>query len=117
MVGPEVPLVAGIADLFAANGLPVFGLTRGGAQLEGSKAFAKESCTTLGAPPAATAVTTSSTPLCADLEMQDTWPLVVKADGLAAGKGVVIADDFGEARAAVRPASSTAPSARPAARC
>jgi len=101
VVGPEAPLVAGLADLFAENQLPVFGPSRLAAQLEGSKAFAKDVMYDAGAPTGRFRRHDNLDDALRCLEMQDTWPLVVKADGLAAGKGVVIANDYEEARRAV----------------
>ncbi|HUK78882.1 MAG TPA: phosphoribosylamine--glycine ligase [Thermoleophilia bacterium] len=102
VVGPEAPLVAGIADLFTEHGLLVFGPTAEAARLEGSKAFAKE---IMGDAHVATGSYRRHDDLDAalrDLAGQETWPLVVKADGLAAGKGVIICRDAAEAEAAVR---------------
>ncbi len=101
IVGPEAPLVAGIADLFAARGLPLLGPSAAAAALEGSKVFAKEFMRRRGIPTAESAAFD-------DLGRADAYldsvhgPVVVKADGLAAGKGVVVCDDVTEARAAVR---------------
>jgi phosphoribosylamine--glycine ligase len=102
VVGPEAPLVAGIADLFAEHGLLVFGPTRAAARLEGSKVFAKE---VMADARVATGRYRRHDDLDAalrDVASQDVWPLVVKADGLAAGKGVIICSDRAEAEAAVR---------------
>ena len=101
VVGPEAPLVAGIADLFAENELPVFGPNRQAAQLEGSKAFAKDVMYDAGAPTGSYQRHDDLDDALRCLETRDSWPLVVKADGLAAGKGVVIANDYDEARRAV----------------
>ena len=101
VVGPEAPLVAGIADLFAENKLPVFGPNRQAAQLEGSKAFAKDVMCDAGVPTGTYRRYDNLDEALRCLETQDAWPLVVKADGLAAGKGVVIANDYDEARRAV----------------
>jgi phosphoribosylamine--glycine ligase len=101
VVGPEAPLVAGIADLFAENGLLVFGPNRAAAQLEGSKSFAKDVMYEAKAPTARFRRHDNYDDAIKCLEMQDTFPLVVKADGLAAGKGVVIAQDFDQAKRAV----------------
>jgi phosphoribosylamine--glycine ligase len=101
VVGPESPLVAGIADLFAANGLAVFGPDGQAAQLEGSKEFAKEVMAAAGAPSGAYERFTDPDAALARVADQKTWPVVVKADGLAAGKGVLICNDAAEARAAV----------------
>ncbi|MFZ5654686.1 MAG: phosphoribosylamine--glycine ligase [Pseudomonadota bacterium] len=101
LVGPEVPLVAGLVDLFEARGLPVFGPSRAAAQLEGSKQFAKEFMARHGIPTAAYAAFTEVEPALADVRERGA-PIVVKADGLAAGKGVVVATTLAEAEAAVR---------------
>lgn len=101
VVGPEAPLVAGLADAFQEEGLRVFGPTREAAQLEGSKLFAKDVMYTAKAPTGRFSRHDDIDDALRCLEMQDTYPLVVKADGLAAGKGVVIARDFETARAAV----------------
>ena len=100
VVGPEVPLVAGIADRFAGAGLALFGPSAAAARLEGSKAFAKDFMDRHGIPTAAHA--TFEEPAAAlDWLERHGAPVVVKADGLAAGKGVVVADDLDTARAAV----------------
>ena len=101
IVGPEAPLVAGIVDLFRERGLRCFGPTAAAAQLEGSKAFTKAFLERHGIPTAGYA---SFTELAPALEYLDTVgaPVVVKADGLAAGKGVVVAQSVDEAARAVR---------------
>jgi phosphoribosylamine--glycine ligase len=109
LVGPEAPLVAGVADAFAAAGLRCFGPTAAAAQLEGSKQFTKAFLARHGIP---TARYQSFETERAALEYLDALaegalgpnptPLVIKADGLAAGKGVVIAGDLEQARATVR---------------
>jgi phosphoribosylamine--glycine ligase len=96
IVGPEGPLVAGIVDAFAAAGLGCFGPTRAAAQLEGSKAFAKQFLRRHAIPTAASATFTRESFDEAWLRSQRA-PLVVKASGLAAGKGVVIAASVAEA--------------------
>jgi phosphoribosylamine--glycine ligase len=101
IVGPEGPLVAGIVDAFAAAGLRCFGPRRAGAQLEGSKAFAKDFLRRHGIPTAAAATFTRDSFDAAWLRAQRA-PLVVKASGLAAGKGVVIAETAAEALASVQ---------------
>jgi phosphoribosylamine---glycine ligase len=101
VVGPESPLVAGITDAFTENGLLVFGPSKAAAQMEGSKTFAKDVMWDAKAPSARFRRHDNMDDALRCLEMQDTFPLVVKADGLAAGKGVVIANDFDEARQAV----------------
>ena len=90
VVGPEAPLVAGLADVFKRRGLPVFGPSKDAAQLEGSKAFSKELMAKYNIP-------TAFFKICEDIETAKAYveekgaPIVVKADGLAAGKGVVVA--------------------------
>ncbi|MBV5275786.1 MAG: phosphoribosylamine--glycine ligase, partial [Lamprocystis purpurea] len=101
IVGPEVPLVAGVVDAFAAAGLPCFGPRRAAAQLEGSKAFSKAFLERHGIPTAAYGTFTEVEPALAYLD-QVGAPIVIKADGLAAGKGVILAPDLDTARAAVR---------------
>lgn len=100
IVGPEAPLVAGIVDAFRADGLRCFGPTQAAAQLEGSKAYAKDFLARHGIPTAAYAVFNDAT-LARDWIRAHGAPLVVKADGLAAGKGVIIAHTVEEAIAAV----------------
>jgi len=100
VVGPEAPLVAGLVDDLTAAGIKAFGPSRAAAQLEGSKAFTKDLCAEFGIPTAAYRRFT-------DAETAKTYirnygvPIVVKADGLAAGKGVVVAMSFEEAEAAI----------------
>jgi phosphoribosylamine--glycine ligase len=101
LVGPEGPLVAGLVDRFEALGLPVFGPRQGAAQLEGSKHFAKAFMARHGIPTAAYAAFTELEPALAYLRQRGT-PIVVKADGLAAGKGVIVATTLAEAESAVR---------------
>jgi phosphoribosylamine---glycine ligase len=96
LVGPEGPLVAGIVDEFAARGLKCFGPTRGPSQLEGSKAFTKEFLRRHGIPTARSATFTRET-FDPDYVKRQQPPIVVKASGLAAGKGVVIAESTTEA--------------------
>src|SRR5580692_223615 len=91
IVGPEAPLVAGVVDAFAASGLKCFGPTRLGARLEGSKAFAKQFLQRHGIPTAGYRTFTQATFDTAYVRSRPV-PIVVKASGLAAGKGVVIAD-------------------------
>src|SRR5690606_3799231 len=100
IVGPEAPLVGGIVDAFRAEGLRCFGPTSAAAQLEGSKAYAKDFLARHGIPTAAYAVF-SDAALARDWIRVRGAPLVVKADGLAAGKGVIIAHTVAEAIAAV----------------
>jgi len=98
VVGPEAPLVDGLADECTAAGVACFGPTAAAARLEGSKAFAKEVMASAGVPTAEHAVVDGVEEGMAAIER---YPVVVKADGLAAGKGVVIAGDEREARAAL----------------
>jgi phosphoribosylamine--glycine ligase len=100
VIGPEAPLVAGLADDLAAAGVRAFGPSKAAAQLEGSKAFTKELCAEFGIPTAAFARFSEPEPAKAYLRRQGA-PIVVKADGLAAGKGVVVAASLPEAEAAV----------------
>jgi phosphoribosylamine--glycine ligase len=93
VVGPEAPLVAGVADRLRAAGTLVFGPSAAAARLEGSKVFAKEFMSRHGIPTAAYRVFDDAGAARAHLESDEaTYPLVVKADGLAAGKGVILAD-------------------------
>ena len=100
VVGPEAPLVAGLADVFKRRGLPVFGPSKAAAQLEGSKAFSKELMAKYSIP-------TAFFKICEDIETAKSYveekgaPIVVKADGLAAGKGVVVAMTKAEALEAI----------------
>jgi phosphoribosylamine---glycine ligase len=98
VVGPEAPLVAGLGDALAAEGVRCFGPHAAAARLEGSKAFAKEIMAAAGVPTAAHRVVTS---VEEGLDAVTGYPAVIKADGLAAGKGVVIAAGEAEARAAL----------------
>ncbi len=100
VVGPEAPLVAGVADALAARGIACFGPSAAAAELEGSKAFAKDVMVKAGAPTAGYVHTSDVTEAYAALERFDP-PYVVKADGLAAGKGVRICATVTEARDAV----------------
>lgn len=101
IVGPEAPLVAGIVDLFESEGLKIFGPGRGGAQLEGSKIFCKEFLCRHGIPTAAFEVFDDSESALAHVNERP-LPMVVKADGLAAGKGVIVAHDRATAAEAVK---------------
>jgi phosphoribosylamine--glycine ligase len=100
VVGPEAPLAAGIVDLFRARGLRIFGPTRSAAQLESSKAFAKDFMQRHGIPTALYATFTDAAEAHAHVERHGA-PIVIKADGLAAGKGVVVATTSEEAHAAI----------------
>ncbi|ABC32662.1 Phosphoribosylamine-glycine ligase [Hahella chejuensis KCTC 2396] len=101
IVGPEAPLVEGVVNRFQAEGLRIFGPTQGAAQLEGSKAFTKDFLARHNIPTAAYQSFTEIEPALAYLREQGA-PIVVKADGLAAGKGVIVAMTLGEAEDAVR---------------
>ena len=101
IIGPEGPLVAGVVDSFEARGLKCFGPTRKAAQLEGSKAFTKEFLNRHGIPTAASTTFTRESFDAAYVQKQRT-PIVVKASGLAAGKGVVICESAAEAIATAR---------------
>jgi phosphoribosylamine--glycine ligase len=100
VVGPEAPLVGGIVDLFMSKGRRIFGFDKNGAQLEGSKVFAKEFMKRYGVPTGGFAVYGDSAEALRAIE-QGTPPFVVKADGLAAGKGVIIAKTREDAADAV----------------
>lgn len=101
VVGPEAPLVAGVTDAVVADGTPVFGPTAAAARIEGSKAFAKELMERAGIPTGGWRSFTDAGAAIAHLDEVGS-PYVVKADGLAAGKGVVVTQDRGEAEAAIR---------------
>ncbi|MDX6672321.1 MAG: phosphoribosylamine---glycine ligase [Solirubrobacteraceae bacterium] len=98
VVGPEAPLVAGAVDALAEAGIAAFGPSAAAAALEGSKAFAKEAMSAAGVPTAAASVVRD---VQAGVDAISSYPAVLKADGLAAGKGVVIAQDEAQARAAL----------------
>lgn len=100
VVGPEAPLVDGLGDALRAVGVPVFGPSAKAAQLEGSKGFTKDLCERAGIPTAGYIRTRSLEEARAALS-RFTAPYVLKADGLAAGKGVVIAETLAEAKAAL----------------
>jgi phosphoribosylamine---glycine ligase len=100
VIGPEAPLVDGLADTLRAVNLPVFGPDKAAAQLEGSKSFTKQICATGNIPTAAYAYYDTKAAALAGLAAF-TAPYVIKADGLAAGKGVIIAESLGEAQAAI----------------
>ena len=101
IVGPEAALVKGIVDVFTANGLKIFGPTKAAAQLEGSKAFTKDFLERHNIPTAFYGNFTEIEPAVAYIEEQGA-PIVIKADGLAAGKGVILAQTNDEAIAAVK---------------
>ncbi len=100
VVGPEAPLAAGVVDAFRARGLRIFGPTRAAAQLESSKSFAKDFMQRHGIPTALYASFTDAAAAHAHVARHGA-PIVVKADGLAAGKGVVVATTADEAHAAI----------------
>src|SRR5215208_399091 len=105
IVGPEAPLVGGIAEAFWEAGLKVFGPSRAAARIEGSKIFAKKIMQHAGVPTARSEVFDREAAALAylrSLPPGDGYPVVVKVDGLAAGKGVIIADSYEEAEDAVR---------------
>ena len=100
VVGPEAPLVAGLVDDLNAAGIKAFGPTRAAAQIEGSKAFTKQLCRDCAIPTADYARFSSADAAIAHVRAKGA-PIVVKADGLAAGKGVVVAATLAEAEAAI----------------
>jgi phosphoribosylamine--glycine ligase len=100
IVGPEAPLAAGVADALTAAAVPVFGPTKAAAALEASKTFTKEIADAVGAPTAAWARFTEAAP-AREYVIARGAPIVIKADGLAAGKGVVVAEVVDDALAAI----------------
>ena len=100
VVGPEAPLCAGIVDALEAAGIKAFGPTKAAARLEGSKGFTKDLCRNNGIPTAAYERFSAIAPAKAYLRSRGA-PIVIKADGLAAGKGVVVAQSLAEAEEAV----------------
>lgn len=100
VVGPELPLTLGVVDRFRAAGLTIFGATRAAAQIEGSKSFSKDLMAKYGVPTASYGTFTDCDEAVAFIKQQGA-PIVVKADGLAAGKGVILADTVEQAVAAV----------------
>jgi phosphoribosylamine--glycine ligase len=111
VVGPEAPLAEGVADGLRAAGILTFGPSRAAARLEASKAFTKEICAACGAPTAASQTFTDPEAASAYAAAQP-LPLVVKADGLAAGKGVTVAETLAEAEAALAAIFREGPGAR-----
>ena len=101
VVGPEVPLSLGLVDALGAAGIPSFGPSADGARLEASKIYTKEILLKYGIPTAPAAIFDDAGPACAWVRSRPA-PIVVKADGLAAGKGVVVAQTQAEAEEAVR---------------
>src|SRR5215217_757316 len=100
VVGPEAPLVAGLADALRNAGIAVFGPSAAAAQLEGSKGFTKDICAKYGIPTGAYQRFTTAEPAKAYVREQGA-PIVIKADGLAAGKGVTVAMTLDEALDAI----------------
>ena len=103
MIGPEAPLCAGLADALEADGFRVFGPRQAAAELEGSKEFAKEIMKAAGVPTSGYAVFTDAAPACEYVRERGA-PIVIKADGLAAGKGVTVAETIEQAEAAINDA-------------
>ena len=101
VVGPEAPLADGIVDRFLASGLPIFGSTRAAAEIESSKIFAKELMQKYGIPCAGSA-SFSDYNQAGEYLQEQSAPIVIKADGLAAGKGVIVAASIPEAQDALR---------------
>ena len=112
VVGPEAPLVAGLADDLEAAGIKVFGPSQAAAQLEGSKGFTKDLCAEYGIPTAAYGRFADAAAAKAYVA-QHGAPIVVKADGLAAGKGVTVAETRGRGATPPSTPASPARSARP----
>lgn len=102
VAGPETVLTDGLADEFAAAGLPFFGPSKAAARIEGSKGFAKDLMKKYGIPTAAYEVFTDENKAVAYLKANKKYPIVIKADGLAAGKGVIIAQTEDEAVSTVK---------------
>lgn len=103
VIGPEAPLCAGMADALEAEGFRVFGPNQAAAELEGSKQFAKEIMKAAGVPTSAYETFTNPDQACAYVRERGA-PIVIKADGLAAGKGVTVAETIEQAEAAIRDA-------------
>lgn len=103
VIGPELPLAMGMTDALQAQGIPVFGPTQAGAQLEASKTWAKTLMTTAGIPTAAAQTFADAETAAAYIQAQGV-PIVIKADGLAAGKGVTVASALEDALAAIEAA-------------
>lgn len=102
VIGPEVPLVEGLADALRAEGIPVFGPSKAAAELEGSKSFAKQMMWKANVPTAKSETFNNFEAAEAYVEEREEQPLVIKADGLAAGKGVLICDTKQEALDAIK---------------
>ncbi len=103
VIGPEAPLCAGLADVLEADGVRVFGPNKAAAELEGSKQFAKEIMKAAGVPTSAYETFTDPDEACAYVRERGA-PIVIKADGLAAGKGVTVAETVAQAEAAIKDA-------------
>ncbi len=103
VIGPEAPLCAGLADALEAEGFRVFGPSKAAAELEGSKEFAKEIMKAAGVPTSGYAVFTDAEPACKYVREKGA-PIVIKADGLAAGKGVTVAETVEQAEEAINDA-------------
>lgn len=101
IVGPEVPLCLGLADALAAEGIPCYGPKAVGAAFEASKSLTNEFLDKYKIPTAKSTTFTELKPALAYLDQQD-FPVVIKADGLAAGKGVMITEDLGEAQSTIK---------------
>ena len=112
VVGPEAPLMAGVADALGAAGIACFGPVAGAARIEGSKAYAKEIMNAAGVPTAHAQTFTDAK--AAEEAAHALGRVVVKADGLAAGKGVIVATSPEEAAAAVRELSGLGEAGQPA---
>ncbi|MDR3334199.1 MAG: phosphoribosylamine--glycine ligase [Treponema sp.] len=102
VVSPDDPLVQGVADRLRAAGIPTFGPSAQAAAIEGSKVFSKELMKTYGIPTAAYEVFDKAAAAAAYIERQNRYPVVIKADGLALGKGVIIAQNLSEAHDALK---------------
>jgi len=102
IVGPEWPLTHGIVDAFQKEKLACFGPSARASLIEGSKVFTKEFCSRHNIPTATSATFSDATSAQDYLKNKNTWPIVIKADGLAQGKGVIIAQDLAEGLAAIR---------------
>ena len=102
VVAPDDPLCMGMVDVLEARGIPAFGPNRAAAAIEGSKVFAKELMEKYHIPTAAHRTFEDAAQAVAYIREQNSWPCVIKADGLALGKGVVIAQNLAEAEEAVR---------------
>ena len=102
IVAPDDPLVLGMVDALEAAGIPAFGPRKNAAILEGSKAFAKDLMKKYGIPTAAYEIFTDAEAAIAYVRAQNAYPTVIKADGLALGKGVIIAQSEQEAVTAIR---------------